>query len=105
MAFSGFEIGLSIVYPARSIERDYACSDRHPIADAYRAYQKFPYDRPTWDLTSVLYAARPDGGYFSLSGMGTVQMADDGRTEFLPGAGRHRYLVADRRSGPRRSRP
>ena len=27
---------------------------------------KMPYDRPTWDLTSVLYAVRPEGGYFGV---------------------------------------
>ena len=95
VVFSGFEIGRSIEYPARSIERDYAYTDHHPIADAYRAYGKFPYDRPTWDLTSVLYAVRPSGGYFSLSEPGTVSITDDGRTIFSPGKGRHRYLLAD----------
>lgn len=95
VVFSGFEIGRSIEYPASSIERDYAYTDHHPIADAYRAYAKFPYDRPTWDLTSVLYALRPDSGYFSLSAPGTVSIADDGRTIFSPGEGQHRYLLAD----------
>jgi inosine-uridine nucleoside N-ribohydrolase len=97
VVFSGFEIGLSIQYPAASIERDYAYTDRHPIADAYRAYRKFPYDRPTWDLTSVLYAVRPGSGYFTLSNSGTVTVADDGRTVFTAGAGRHRYLIVDDR--------
>jgi inosine-uridine nucleoside N-ribohydrolase len=95
VVFSGFEIGSSIKYPAASIERDFAYADHHPIADAYRAYQKMPYDRPTWDLTSVLYGVRPDAGYFSLSPSGTVTVAGDGRTVFTPGGGRHRYLTVD----------
>ena len=32
-----------------SIERDFGYVPWHPIVEAYRAYQKMPYDRPTWD--------------------------------------------------------
>jgi inosine-uridine nucleoside N-ribohydrolase len=92
---SGFEIGREILYPAASIERDFAYVAHHPVADAYRAYKEMPYDRPTWDLTSVLVAVRPDAGYFSLSPTGTVRVDDDGTTHFTPGAGSHRYLTAD----------
>ena len=64
---SGFEIGEAMPFPASRIEHDFAYVQDHPVADAYRAYMKMPYDRPTWDLTAVLYAVRPDEGYFSLS--------------------------------------
>jgi len=95
VVFSGFEIGLAIQYPARSIESDFRYTANHPIVDAYRAYKKMPYDRPTWDLTSVLYAVRPDRGYFSLSPPGRVQVDADGRTKLDPDPkGRHRYLIA-----------
>ncbi len=57
--FSGFELGKAILYPATSIGKDFGYVPHHPVADAYRAYMKMPYDRPTWDLTSVLYAVRP----------------------------------------------
>jgi inosine-uridine nucleoside N-ribohydrolase len=94
IVFSGFEIGQALLFPATSIERDFAWSDNHPVVDAYRAYMKMPYDRPTWDLTSVLYAVRPDRGYFSLSAPGRVTVDDQGRTIFTPGAaGKHRYLI------------
>ncbi|MEZ5403308.1 MAG: nucleoside hydrolase [Bryobacteraceae bacterium] len=93
---SGFEIGRSILYPAVSIERDFSYVPDHPVAEAYRNYQKMPYDRPTWDLTSVLYAVRPDRGYFSLSASGTIQVDDEGKTTLVPSAaGLHRYLMAD----------
>jgi inosine-uridine nucleoside N-ribohydrolase len=98
IVFSGFEIGRSILYPARSIEADYRYVQNHPIAEAYRLYQKMPYDRPTWDLTSVLYAIRPDHGYFSLSEPGAVSAGDDGKTSFQPNPqGRHRYLIVNDR--------
>ena len=94
IVFSGFEIGQALLFPATSIEHDFAWSDNHPVVDAYRDYMKMPYDRPTWDLTSVLYAVRPDRGYFSLSAPGRVTVDDQGRTIFTPGAaGKHRYLI------------
>jgi len=40
---SGFEIGNSMLFPASSITRDFPAN--HPVADAYKNYKKFPYDR------------------------------------------------------------
>ena len=93
---SGFEIGKSILFPARSIATDVAYVKNHPIADAYRNYRKMPYNQPTWDLTAVLYAVRGDRSYFSLSEPGWIRVASDGKTFLEPAVdGRHRYLVAD----------
>jgi purine nucleosidase len=89
---SGFEIGSSMLFPASSVARDFPKS--HPVADAYRNYKKFPYDRPTWDLTAALYAVRPNDGYFSLSEPGSIQVDAAGVTTLIPAAkGKHRYLV------------
>jgi inosine-uridine nucleoside N-ribohydrolase len=89
---SGFEIGNSMLFPASSITRDFPAD--HPVADAYRNYQKFPYDRPTWDITAALYAVRPNDGYFSLSEPGTINVDAKGVTTLIAAAdGRHRYLV------------
>ena len=91
---SGFEIGASLLFPASSIERDFSYVTDHPVTDAYRNYQKMPYDRPTWDLTSALYAVRPDSGYFSLSPAGTITADARGGTRFSPDPkGRHHYLT------------
>ncbi|TWU54674.1 Inosine-uridine preferring nucleoside hydrolase [Rubripirellula tenax] len=92
--WSGFEIGIAVTYPHQSIEQDFAYVDHHPLAEAYIAYNPPPHDRPTWDLTSVLQAVRPDRDYFGLSEPGTVTVADDGLTTFQQGdEGRHRYLT------------
>lgn len=92
--WSGFEIGIALPYPAVSIERDYAYVKHHPAADAYIARNPPPHERPTWDLTSVLYAAMPDRGYFDLSPPGSVVVEADGTTRFSASAdGRDRYLV------------
>lgn len=94
MVFSGFEIGIALPYPAQSIERDYAYVKHHPLAEAYRLYMPPPHERPTWDLTSVLYAVYPDRGYFDVSQPGTVEVEADGSTRFNPVPdGRHRYLI------------
>ena len=90
---SGFEIGIALPFPAERIEHDFAYVQDHPVAEAYRSYMKMPYDRPTWDLTAVLYAVRPNGRYFSLSQPGTITILPDGSSRFEPSpAGNHRYL-------------
>ena len=95
IVWSGFEIGEAIQYPAVSIERDYGYVAHHPLVDSYVAYEPPPHCRPTWDLTSVLHAVRPDRGYFSVSEPGRVVVEDDGNTRFEPAAdGQHRYLIA-----------
>ena len=91
---SGFEIGQALLFPAAAIEKNFAWAADHPVAEAYRNYQKMPYDRPTWDLTAALYAVRPDAGYFGLSPRGRITSDDKGLTHFQADpAGRHRYLV------------
>ncbi|MEZ5351695.1 MAG: nucleoside hydrolase [Bryobacteraceae bacterium] len=93
---SGFEIGKAILYPAASIQQDFGYVENHPVAEAYRNYQKMPYDRPTWDLTAVLYALRPNRDYFSLSAAGTIRVDAEGKTTLEPSAsGRHRYLIVN----------
>jgi inosine-uridine nucleoside N-ribohydrolase len=93
---SGFEVGEKLLFPAAAIEKDFAWSPNHPVVDAYRAYQKMPYDTPTWDLTAALYAVKPDDGYFKLSEPGAISVLDDGRTKFTPSPnGLHRYLILD----------
>jgi inosine-uridine nucleoside N-ribohydrolase len=94
IVFSGYEIGQALLFPAQAVEHGFRWASNHPVADAYRAYMKMPYDRPTWDLTAALYAVRPDAGYFNLSPPGRVTVDDAGRTRFTPAAeGRHRYLI------------
>jgi inosine-uridine nucleoside N-ribohydrolase len=88
---SGWEIGNGILYPAASIEHDFPPGN--PVAEAYRDYMKMPYDRPSWDLTTVLYDLRTDRGYFSLSPAGDVSVVADGSTSFHPNPGGKRYFM------------
>jgi len=94
IVWSGFEIGIAVPYPAVSIERDFGYVPHHPAAEAYCLYNPPPHERPTWDLTSVLYAVRPDRGYFGLSSPGRVTVEEDGFTRFTPAPeGRDRFLT------------
>lgn len=79
---SGWEIGNAIRHPAVSMQRDYAYTPHHPLREAYAHYRGLDNDQPTYDLTSVLYAVRPDRGYFNLSEPGRIVVAEDGFSEF-----------------------
>lgn len=93
MVFSGGAVGAAICYPATSIMEDFDCKS-HPLAVAYKSYMEMPYDRPTWDLTSVLAAVEgDDAGWFDYSAPGHVVVADNGQTCFVPcRCGRHRLM-------------
>ncbi len=92
----GDDTGDAPVFPASSIEKDFAWATDHPVVDAYRASAPMPFDAPTGDMTPVLYAARPQEGYFKLSEPGAIAMLDDGRVKFTPSAdGKHRQLSLD----------
>ncbi len=92
--FSGLEIGKAIMFPGSEIEHKYNWAKHHPVADAYRFYQQMPYDRPSWDLTAVLQAVRPDAGYFGLSESGKVFVEGDGIVGFKPDPnGSHRHMT------------
>lgn len=91
---SGFEIGEELLWPASSIDRYFNYVSDHPIAEAYRLFDKMPYDRPTWDLTAVLHAVRPNERYFEVSPRGRITVQDTGNTAFqLSDQGQHRFLV------------
>lgn len=90
---SGFEIGDKFRYPANSIVNDFKGGDADPLVMSYKTYEKMPYNRQTWDLTSVLYAIEPEKAYFDLSPKGKITIATDGRSVFAAGNGQHQYLV------------
>lgn len=97
--WSGYEIGLAAKYPPESIRNDFGYTDHHIIQQAYLLYLGPNKARPTWDLTSVLHAVRPDG-YFGLSPRGRVTIGEDGYSTFEASVnGRDQYLTmtADQR--------
>jgi hypothetical protein len=93
---SGTEVGAAIEFPGAILDKDADASADNPIADAYRANSKMPYNVPSWAMTAALYGARPKEGYFKLSGSGKIAVDAEGRTSFTAAEkGPHQYLIAD----------
>lgn len=91
---SPFEVGNSIHFPASCIEQNLGYTGDHPLVTGYKQYLPMPYDRPTWDLTAVLFAAEPEQEYFTLSKPGSISVNDAGYTSFFEDKnGRHFYLL------------
>ena len=91
---SGNEIGDAITYPADSIRHDFRYVPHHPVRESYEHWGQMPFERPCWDLTSVLIAVRPNHKYFGLSEPGTITFDANMVTQFKPSPdGRHRYLT------------
>ncbi len=89
---SPFELGLQIRYPARSIENDFTWTSHHPIVESYKAYMDKMEDRPTWDLTAVLYAIDPQQ-FFNISPAGKIEVTEKGCTHYTKDPlGNHFYL-------------
>lgn len=93
--YSGFEIGIETALYQDSLKFDYNYRKDHILDVAYHHYHDEYRDQPSWDLTSVLYAVRPDRGYFDLSVKGHVHYDDEGYTFFREHPeGKHQYLIA-----------
>lgn len=89
---SPFEVGIAINYPATSILNDFTWAPAHPVVEAYKSYQPMPYDRPTWDLTSVLYAVE-GASWFNVSPAGKIGITDVGGTTFVPDSTANQYYL------------
>lgn len=99
---SPFAVGKAVKFPATVILNDLKWNIPHPMVQAYLHYRPMPYDRPTWDLTSVLYAVEGAADYFGVSEPGTVSVTDDGHTVFTPSAdGKHVILSVNKEQAAR----
>lgn len=88
-----FEIGKQTMYPGALIGQNLGYYEPNPVVAGYEAYQQMPYDRPSWDILSVLYPLRPE--LFTHSEKGTVTVDDEGYTWFTPDPeGKHIVLSA-----------
>ncbi len=87
------EVGIKIRYPASSIMNDFNWTKLHPMVEAYKVYLPMPYDRPTWDLTNLLYAIDNSYSYLEESVPGTIIVDEQGYTHFHSVTdGKHCYL-------------
>ena len=93
MIFCGYEIGAAILYPPRSLKKDFDYMPFHPIKEGCRRYNGLEKPQPTFDVNSALYAVRPGKNYYGLSEPGEVSFTESGETRFKPDPnGRHRYM-------------
>ena len=93
---SPYEVGDAILFPAKCIENDFKWKTPNPLVVGYENYMEMPYDRQTWDMTSVLYVVENDKNFFGNSGPGTISIDDTGVTTFSPNAnGKHSYLTVN----------
>lgn len=93
---SGYEIGLKLLFPHQSILKDLSDSYKHPLSVSYKLFGKMPYNRPTWDLTAVLYAVEQKSSLFEISDSGFISIDEVGSSQFTPSVnGKHYYLLID----------
>lgn len=93
LVLSPFEVGAKIIYPATTIEQDFGWIENHPLVDAYKRYRSFPYNRPTWDLTSVYYVVEQQDNLLDISKPGKLTVDDKGFTHFLEDVDGKHYLL------------
>ena len=100
----GAEFGEAVRFPAKVVQELLATAPEHPVAAAYAALGRMPYDAPTTALAGVLAAVsygvssgvQPEGEEYRLSEPGSISVQEDGRTRFTPrAAGMHRYWIAN----------
>lgn len=95
---SGFEVGREILMDGAMMNNDYEYVKYHPVKEAFRLYRdSLDSKQCTWDLTTILFAARQDRGYFDLSESGEIIVDKDGFTTFEPKAdGKAKYFKVSR---------
>ncbi|MBQ8778542.1 MAG: nucleoside hydrolase [Alistipes sp.] len=95
MIITPFTLGKQVLYPAKSIENDFKWAEHHPMVEAYKAYDKMPYNRPSWDVIAAYYVCEHNEAAITLSQPGEVKVVDKGVTVFTPKAdGRYRIIEA-----------
>lgn len=88
-----FEIGKQVMFPGSEVENNLGWEGLNPVVEGYKLYRPMPYDRPSWDILSVIYILKPE--LFTKSVPGTVTVDDAGYTYFEPNEnGKHIVLSA-----------
>lgn len=97
-----WEVGGNLIFKGSEVLDKMNFATYHPLKIAYENYLPMPYDRPTWDLTSVLYAIEPDQNYFNLSKKGNLIVDNKGFTTFVKSkSGYHRFLTINKKQSKR----
>ena len=90
---SPYDVGVAVMFPASVVENNLDYAGANPVKIGYESYMQMPYDRPSWDLTSVLYAVEGTKNYFTISEWGRIEVDNEAHTTFYANEnGRHAYL-------------
>jgi len=91
LIFASFELGLYTVTMKEYVKKAHKDD---PVRRAYELHPQGRYGRESWDHTAMLYAVRPDEGYYSLHPWGKVMVNDAGVTHFSEKPeGKQSYLI------------
>ena len=92
VVYSGFEIGVAIMTGERLVTET---SETNPVRMAFGTNPDLDAkkNRHSWDQTAVLFAVRGPKDYWTL-GSGTIQIADDGKNNWVAGGKSRQYLIA-----------
>jgi len=83
-----FEIGKMVMYPWDAAEKVGG-----PVEEAYKAYRSEPYDRPSWDILSVVFPLHPE--MFNISEPVTVSVDDKGFNHLKKGGNHYVLALSD----------
>ncbi len=92
IVYSGFEIGVKIMTGERLVTET---PENNPIRMAFNTNPGLDEkkNRHSWDQTAVLFAVRGLKDYWTM-GNGTIQIADDGKNNWLATGKTRKYLIA-----------
>ena len=90
VVYSGFEIGVKIM----TGERLPTDAPDSPVRAAFNTNPDLDEkkNRHSWDQTAVLFAVRGVKDYWTI-GSGTIQIADDGKNNWVAGGNSRKYLI------------
>jgi inosine-uridine nucleoside N-ribohydrolase len=91
IVYSGFEIGVKIMTGERLLTE----APDSPVRAAFNTNPDLDEkkNRHSWDQTAVLFAVRGLKDYWTI-GTGTIQIADDGKNNWMAGGKSRQYLIA-----------
>jgi len=92
VVYSGFEIGEPIMTGERLITET---PEQSPVRMAFATNPDLDAkkNRHSWDQTAVLFAVRGLKDYWTM-GSGTIEIADDGKNNWVAGGKMRKYLIA-----------
>ena len=92
VVYSGFEIGVAIMTGERLVTET---PEQSPVRMAFATNPDLDAkkNRHSWDQTAVLFAVRGLKDYWTM-GSGTIQIADDGKNNWLATGKARKYLIA-----------